>query len=441
MKPKSYTDIDVYNAANVSFIIDFYTSKSDNFLCEDLSVILNEYISLIPKYNTSYLEKEYNSEKSKYKLHICEGNYNYRKGQLQNLFNYLNEYTFTDNTSLIKTKLSFNHRVLNTLYEIKDININKFILSFDGYKVQNIFTENLKNPKVLSFDSLKRSKLISRTLNYNNLYETSDTSMFPICFNEYSYNYLTFNYIGGENVFENTEKIDNCLKYYIIETYKMLNTDGITIDNTKIMSINNDNIFMLETSNSPSNFVENYDNIYITVDLSNKEQSIKVYWDKIKESLFLIHNTNPNFKGFFNYDTDTNRCQLKEGSIKNGQFENFDFINCEIDHVSLNNCILIGNDIKNASICEGILYSDNNINNCIVNNAEVFLSNNFNDCKICSNKNNVFESNAENCIIKNMYVSNNSDLINTTVINTNKNTSCNNNNNFNIKDYNWLKSL
>ncbi|MEG1009987.1 MAG: hypothetical protein RSF67_09300, partial [Clostridia bacterium] len=256
MKPKSYTESDIFYSTRLSFEIDFYTSKSDIFLNEDFSVILNEYIFTVDKLDKSCLIKEYSAEKSKYILKISEGNYNYRIQQMEKILEYLNQYAYADFSSVIKTTLSYNYRTLNTIYEIKDINMSNYILNFNESKLFSMYENN--NPKFLSFESLKRSNNLSITNNnFNNLYESNNTKLFNIDFSNTPYNYITFNYISGKNIFDSFKNFNETLNYYILNTYNYINEGNLSINDKMLLDINAQNNFMTETNNSISKFVEN----------------------------------------------------------------------------------------------------------------------------------------------------------------------------------------
>lgn len=409
LKPKTYNITDVYNNTFVGFEIDFFTSKSDIFLCEDFSRLLNDDIKITNKnIHKSCLIKEYNYNKSKYKLVIHEGSYGIRLPQVKNVINYLKEFGYADNTSLLKTFISFNNRTLNTLFEIKDIKADNFINTINEDLFYDKFMDLHNNPYVMKFDVLHRLKgvIYASDIHKNHLYVMENCKMLGIDFSEVYYNKLCFNYIGGKDIFSDAELCEEVINKYILHTHDFLNSYEKNYDKHRINVLNVQNNIMSETYNSPSKFTEKYKDIKILVNLSNNDQIIKTSWNLIREQLFNLYNSCPTYKGSFNYDSDTNRCQLKDGIIHSCDLRNFDILDCEVNKSILSECVLVYNKMNACYISDSFLGNDNIINNSVLNNTNVKHTNNIKDSKMYANKDIIFDGSAYNTLFDNIKVSN-----------------------------------
>lgn len=408
LKPKTYNSIDVYNNTLIGFEIDFFTSKSDVFLCEDLSKFLCDDIKICNKYtNRSCLHKEYNSNISKYKLYIHEGSYGIRLPQVKNIINYLNEFGYADNTSILKTNISFNNRTLNTLFEIKNINADNFINTINEDFFYDKFIDLYNNPRVMKFDVLHRLKgvIYASDIHKNHLYVLENCKLLGVDFSESYYNKLGFNYIGGKDIFKDVNLCEEIINKYILHTHDFLNSYDKNYDKHRLNVLNVQNNIMSETYNSPSKFTEKYKDIKIFVNLSNNEQIIKSSWNLIREQLFNLYNSCPTYKGHFNYDSDTNRCQLKDGVIHSCDLKNYDIIDCEINKSILSECVLVYNKANACYISDSFLGNNNNIYNSVMNNTNVTESNIIKKGKLYAEKNVIFDGNAYDTLFDNINVS------------------------------------
>ena len=238
MIQKHFTIDEVFNNALIGLTFEFLSSKNYNFILEDLGRLSGKKISLTdnndinPTWSNAVLLKEYNSKKPRYQLKFDSQDYPSLNNLLPGILEWVNKNGELNEFTKLKVDLMFNNRNLDTMYSIDKMNKIKLILQMNEDELYKRFPDSKTSPFALSvknivpFDNLNIK--INSIDNINNSFNIPKNDYYAIDFTEQKYGKLSFNYIGGKNYAENTKNVVNTIKYYISETYQILNSDKVT---------------------------------------------------------------------------------------------------------------------------------------------------------------------------------------------------------------------
>ncbi|MGL5692128.1 MAG: hypothetical protein ACRDD8_15110 [Bacteroidales bacterium] len=424
-KPKSYTVDEVCNSTWLGFDISFKTNKATNILLEELSKILVSDVIITTDTNKipnthNLLCIEYKSTFSRYVLKIKYINYITVKMRLVSLVEYLNNICKSDKSSYMRVSMFYDHTTLKTPYKIGNMSKLNYILNFDEKYIHGLIG-NFKNPSALNVKNILpiQSVTISNTANMSdNLFDIPIADYYKIDLSNYAYNKITFNYIGGDKWMSIPSNVISVIDYYVIYTYQHL---------TKLSPTNDDYVRLLDVKhkfsnissvlNTPSSYLDHQESkLIISVDLSTNVEVLKTMWSRLYKNLFYLQFNNNVDKGYFNYDTESSRYQLKEARISDGILVDYDIIGCEISDCILVNCNIINSRITNSRITNSICSECTKYYGCYMVNNETECGCEIYDTIYINTKDKVFQGNAYNSVIKFCDISNVSQIDNETVV-------------------------
>jgi hypothetical protein len=404
-KAKSYSILEVCNWADIGIIWEFYSTKESAFIVSDLSkctsknIILTNETIYHPSYSNAILIREYEATKSRYQFHIAPQNYHSILPLIDSVTTWIAESAETSHDTQLKISLSFNHRHLDTLSSISNMNPSRLILKFDENFVYSRFPEQQKSPYALSIKKLATpvSNYINETeieKNINYILTTPQSEYYGINFSNYTRGILECNYIGGRDYASKAKEIKEILEYFIIKSYQSLNEedhDEFEKYEIKKMGARFSKIQMAYYD--PEIFINEYKDLKIYVDLKTSDQIIKTFWNTLRKPLFeMILNGNLQ-KGIINYDADLGIFQLKKTKIQGTYLKNVDFVNCEVSGI-FESCTFISTEITNSRIYNSKFIKGNKIINSYLEGASVNKENEITKCYVIN------EEEIINCPIK-----------------------------------------
>jgi len=406
---KSYSILEVLNNTMLGFVYEFYSSKKPEFIINDLSKLIGKNITLtsfdtyFPTQSNAILIKEYNAPKPKYRLNLAFERYSSILGTINNVTHWINETAETSHDTLMRVNLMFDHAALNTINTISKMQPSKLLLKFD----ENFVYDRFPAQKESAF-SLSTKKIIpvNTYINENSIITSiSEITSSPfadfygINFSDYTKGILQFNYIGGKDYAKNSKNITDVLEYCITKTYQSLNSAELNKDEIENIETISEEHRKLQYSFYNIDYALNeYKDIKISVNMSKDPQIIRTYWQMIRKPLFeAIFNSNLR-KGEFNFDTDTERGQIRNAKLTNVLLKNFDVVKCEIDGV-LENCNIWASKIDKSRICNSKLLSGNKIYNSYLKKVDANMDNSIFKSFII-NENEIINCKLSNTIIK-----------------------------------------
>ena len=420
MVPKNYTVKEVFNAADLSFVFEFYCSRDAMLLSKDLAKILGKQVVVttneeyLPTFTSSILLKEYDGNRPRYQLKTGYFQYNELNPMLSTLLMWLNEFASLDYSTNMKTRLSFNHSKLQTLSHISNMDPGKLILKINEEYLYDKFPEGKDSPFAMSIKKLVPLNTFANASNkiYNirNNFQIPMNEYYAIDFTDYTRGSIVFNYIMGEMYTDKVDKVFETLKYYIITTYQSLNESNYTKEErNELQKLTEDYHKMRASYFNPRRFLQEYENINVFVDLQSNEQVIVSNWDKIRTPLFELMFEADLKKGEFNWDSEAGVFQLKKAEIVGGTIKNFELVKCELDGCVLERVHAWHNTITNSRIAHSTLIENNKIEEAFLFQTRADRGNTINDSYI-SNNGEIINCKVNESIVKNAGIGKNAKL-------------------------------
>ena len=302
---------------------------------------------------------------------------------------------WTDQKCAIHLNVSFNGFKVNLKENLLNLNVLKFILSFDEEFIYTRFPNRKDSVYAKSIDNYYP---VNRFVFYEspdiidkNMYVLPNEKYYGINFSKIIKGYIEMRYLGGIGYENKTSKVLEILDYLINKLHDCLqNNETYTSDekdrlHKKLKSQKK----IVDSFSDPDRFLLNYPNIQLTVDMKGNIEIIKSYWTVIREILFDLIGDSGLRKGHLNFDTDISIFQLRDGVMKkanhiknmelfdcvvSGTLSNCSLFRCNIDSSRMDFCKCIdSNEILNSKIFSSDIKEDNYLNNCYVENPEEIM--------------------------------------------------------------------
>jgi hypothetical protein len=410
MRPREYTVQEVFSNTSLGLKFSFFSSKKTEFIAEDLSKLLAKQVVItgdeksIPSWSSAILLKEYNGKKPRYQLKLAQQDFLSLGSGMHGVLSWIKENAALDYSNTLSISLSFNHRNLQTLSSISNMDIGKMILKIDENFLYNKFPVMEKSPFSLS---VKKLVPFDGFMNISSSLSTLATSFkmpmdesYAIDFREQTMGILKFNYIGGPEYAEKPHEVNETIKYYILSTYQVLNTSGFTPDmKYELDKINERYSVIRRCYNEPEFFLKEFANLKVSVDLKKGEQVIKTHWDRIRTPLLKLIAESDLKEGYFNWDSDLGRFELNKCKINGIRLNGFNLVNCEVNGV-LENCHLWRTKLSNSRIRNSVIVSGNEIKTSLLEGCRADRSNTIERSYII-NKGEIINCKVNESIIKN----------------------------------------
>lgn len=407
-----FTDIKdhkIFTGVFIGFEFEFYSPLSRKELANKLGKILNKKIIPSNIYHSNIkvtdsifkLEPDYSGGKKMNELITGKLKYFEAINILIKVYKFINEYGFTNEKCGVHINISLNEFSLDLKCKTENLNIFKFILNFDEDEILKMFPNKDSIQKIYKnsvYYIFPRNKMLSNydmsTIeNMNHLdFIFPKSKYFGINFNKLSSTdggYLEVRYIGGKDYQKKLDETIKVINYTILKLYEVLsnNYSYSQIEKNEISIILKKQKDLLYSIKTPDIQKFNYKDLKIYVDLIQEPHILNLHYDQIRNKLIELMLYGNVKNGILNYDTNTNKLQVKDVTIKNGfmlndfeffdcqlegDFENCKFHNCKINSSRIiNSDILTNNEIKKSYIKDCFFNSyDNNIKDCFLSNEK-----------------------------------------------------------------------
>ena len=414
MKARTYSLNEVFDSTYLGFIFEFYCSKEPSFIVEDFKKILGKNIILTnnetikPTFSSSILLKEYDGKRPRFQFKVGLQKYNEISAFLNTILFWINENAYLNNSTLLKVNLDFNFNQLKTLSTISNMDIGKLILKINEDYIYERFIEMTDNPHALS---IKKLIPYNMTINASNIVDIRNQFKFPIA-NFYGVNLvkqtlgdISFNYIGGPKYSEKIKEIYEILKYYIVTTYQVINTNEfLSSDVHELNKLTEEYRTFRKCYYNPKRFLDLYKDISVFIDLNNSPNLIETQWFQIRDVLSKIILECNIKKCKFNWDTSEGTFQIKNAEIKNCLIKDLHIIDSKISGV-IESCQIWKSEINNSRIIKSTLIIENKVSNCYIENTRADRYNKINESFIFNNGE-IINCDVNNSIIKNAGIGN-----------------------------------
>lgn len=296
---------------------------------------------------------------------------------------WIKENGFTTDRSGIHLNISFNKSMFgpNFLTQLEPL---KFILDFDEAYIFKLFPDRENNvyAKTIKFvePANKQSFYFSNLIKPHDL-KTPSEKYYGVNFLKLQKNYLEFRYLGGKDYEKRTNDIIDLLDHFILSLFKSANEKTFTEKNkVELIKILKKNEKINNAYLSYDNFKHNFPDIGLLIDLDTDLRRLNMYWDKIRDTIYIILADGGMKKGLINYDSDTSRVQIKNAQLPACfKMEGIDIIDCKISG-RLDKCDIFNSTLDNVEIWTCNIFDNSKLINCRIDDTYVNRSCYLKDC-------------------------------------------------------------
>ena len=406
---KSYTQAEVLDSAKIGFEFEFYSSLDvfetarsiGNFVKKRVVVPLSMstmgapkplYHSPVTPTDTIFkLEPDYSGGKKMCELVTGPMAYSEARNILIKVFEWIQSNGYTNERCSIHVNMSIDHDKVPTTFTIPNLNIAKFILSFDEDKIFSSFPKRKDSVYARSIKSIRPNRVLFYTPKLEDFSRATltlpaDEKYYGVNFLKAEKGYLEYRYLGGADYERKAKTILDIINYFALHLYDTLNFAGYTDkekDSFKKMMDLDKKIY--EGFVKYESFQKMFPDIEVTVDMNKDVQVLTSLWGNIRDKIYDLIITGKMSKGKFNYDSEMGKFQLKDTKLKNCKLSQMEFINCELEGV-IHNSAFYNCDIKNSRLQDCDLAQANKVYFSKVAECQLHVGNTCEDCFIENKK-------------------------------------------------------
>lgn len=406
---KNYTKEEVLSGLKLGFEFEFYSSIDVFETAKSLAKYLKKRVVVPlslsdinnpkPLYHSPVnptseifkLEPDYSGGKKMCELVTGPMKYSEARNVFIKAFEWIQSNGYTNERCSVHVNLSIDGDIIPTRVNIQNLNIPKFILSFDENKIFDKFPSRKDSVYARSIKQLRPNKVLFYSpsledFSRSTLNLPSDEKYYGVNFLKAEKGYLEYRYLGGQGYEKKAKIILDLIEYFGIHLYDTLNSVGYTdkeVSEFKKMLDLDKSIY--EGFVKYADFVKKFKDIKVTVDMNDDPQVVESYWGNIREKLYDVIVTGKVSKGEFNYDAEVGRFQLKNTKLTNCKLTEMEFVSCTIEGV-IDRSWFFDCKIKNSRLQECKLNKGNTVDFSKVAECELHMSNVLNDCYIENKK-------------------------------------------------------
>jgi hypothetical protein len=351
------------------------------------------------------LEPDYSGGKTMCELVTGPMKYTEARNVIIKVLEWISNNGYTTERCSIHVNISIDDVQLPTIFDIKNMNVLKFILSFDEENVYSVFPKRRDSVYARSIKEILPNKsafFINKdsTVYSRNAFQTPFEKYYGVNFLKLEKNYLEYRYMGGADYEKKTKKILDLVSYFITHMHSVLNFMDFTSSEVREFKK------MIEKQNKISqafvkyaSFKKEFPDIKVTLDMNDNDDVLEGVWINLRDKLFEIIVSGGMTKGEFNLDSEIGRFQLKSTKLKNCRLTDLEIIDCELEGV-MDRCSFYGCKIKNSRIGFSVFPKGNTVDFSKIVESPLHVENACNDCFI-ENKSNIINCQVVRGVIRN----------------------------------------
>lgn len=419
---KNYTKTEVLAAARIGYEFEFYSSFDVIKTARELAKTLKKRVvvpmnmatlgepkplyhsSVTPSSSIFKLEPDYSGGKK-----MCElitGPLDYADGRnvMIKVFDWIKENGYTTERCSIHLNISIDEVKMPTRFKVENLNLLKFILSFDENMIHKAFPDRAESVYARSIKEIYPNNIFfyqedTPVITANNFNLPSE-KYYGVNFLKREKGYLEYRYLGGKDYENKATKILSILEYCVLHLHDTLNFTEYSKDDERYFK----DLYKKQASLAKpfikyELFKKAFPKVELTVDLGNEDMILQTYWNNFREKLFSLIVRGGLKEGRFNYDTELSKYQLLGAKIKNCKIDFMEFISCEVEGV-IQNSAFYKCKVSNSRITECSAPVDNVFSFCKIAEVPLHASNTCNDCFI-ENRNQLINCAVNRGVIRN----------------------------------------
>jgi len=417
MKAKNYTKEEILNSALLGLEFEFYSKLKDTDISRGIGKMLGKRVVIPlsvsavgekpkPLYHSPIavtdkifkLEPDFSGGEGMYELVTGPMPLPEARKLLIKVLDWIDQYGYTNDRCSIHANLSFDYGKIEPTLEIENLEVLKFVLSFDEGPVYKAFPTREHSVYARTIQSIIPNSFFfydsvpSDFAVMNNLL-VPEEKYFGINFTKREKGYLEFRYMGGKDYEKKPKKILDTIDHFGLSFFNVINNPEYTKEERdKLKKIFKKHAKIVDSFSDYEKFMKDFKDIEVSVDLNKDPQVVKTFWIRIRERIFDLMVNSGFKKGRVNLDTDFGRIQLAGAELKDARIKSMDLVDCKIEGV-INHCSLYFCEIANSRVkdCEAmkdnkfigskveevVLHATNTCDNCFINNAGTSIN-----CKV-----------------------------------------------------------
>ena len=421
---KVYRPDEILSAANIGVEFEFYSNLENHIeTARSISKFIGKRVvvpmalsnikepkpiyhsSVTPSDTIFKLEPDFSGGKKMCELVTGPMKYAEARVIIIKVLEWISNNGYTTERCSIHANISINGVELPTLFQIKDMNVLKFMLSFDESKVYDVFPKRKNSVYARSIKEIKPNSsaffINPNTTVYNrNAFSIPDEKYYGVNFLKLEKGYLEYRYMGGLDYENKTKRILDLISYYVLHLQEVLNfikyEDNEIRDFKKIVA---EQKLIGDAFIKFKDFKKLFPDIKVTYDMNENDDVIEGTWTNLREVLFKIISSGKMRKGEFNFDSEIGRFQLKSTKLSNCKISDIEFIDCQIEGI-FERCFFYNTEVKNSRITFSTFAKGNTIVFSKVIESPLYVENICNDCFI-ENKTNIINCEVNRGVIRN----------------------------------------
>jgi hypothetical protein len=421
---KSYAEEEILAAAKLGLEFEFYSNLEDvvetarsiaKYIGKRVVVPMamstfNEpkplYHSPVQPSDTIFkLEPDYSGGKKMCELVTGPMKYSDARNIVIKVMEWISNNGYTNERCSIHANISIDPNLMPTRFGIPNLNILKFLLSFDEERVYEVFPKRRDSVYSRSIKEIRPNSSVffispESSIYSKEAFKVPSEKYYGVNFLKAEKGYLEYRYMGGADYEKKTKKILDLIEYYIEHLHGVLNfadyNDGEKRAFQKLIDGQNK---VASAFVKYADFVKVFPDIKVSLDMNDAPEVIEAVWPNIREKLFGFIVSGKMQKGEFNYDAELGRFQLKGTKLKNCRIMEVEFVDCEIEGV-LERCAFYNCKIKHSRLSFCTFSKGNVVDFSKVNESPLHVDNILNDCFI-ENKTNIINCEINRGVIRN----------------------------------------
>jgi hypothetical protein len=419
---KNYTKTEVLEAGKIGFEFEFYSSMEVIKTARDLGKFLKKRIvvpmnvstlgepkplyhsPIQPSGNVFKLEPDYSGGKKMCELVTGPLPYPEARNILIKMFEWISSNGYTTERCSIHLNISIDGIKLPTRFKVENMNVLKFILSFDENFIYKDFPGRKDSVYARSIKEIYPNSIFlndssSPVISANN-FKLPDEKYFGVNFLKKEKGYLEYRYVGGKDYEKKGKKILDILEYCILHLHDVLNfTEYTKSEENYFKELYKKTAALTKPFIKYESFKKAFPKLEVSIDLNTDDTIVQTYWNNIREKLFSLILHGGLKEGKFNYDTELSKHQLLGAKVRNCKITYMEFISCDIEGV-ISNSTFYKCKLQNSRITDCDAPVDNKFIFCKVSEVPLHASNYCEDCFI-ENKKQLINCEVKGGVIRN----------------------------------------
>ena len=389
-------DKSFFYSARIGFEFEFYSSFSKTEVAEKLGGFIGKSIRVFNRYHSMFkpnshtfkLESDFSGGVKMMELVTGPMNYFEAIPVLIRILKWIDQFGYTDDKCALQFGLDFDRDKYPLITVFRNLNPLKFVLSVDEDYIWERFPDR-KN--CIYAKSIKRINPVNRFVNGGNSmmvdrnsYSVHTEKNMGVNLLKLEQGYIEIRYMGGKDYQKKYTTIKEVIDYIIVTTFNCLrDNDSFTPGEVSELKSIIDGIYRSsETFIDTETFIRNYPDLKVFIDLKNDIQTLKSFFNSIKDILYHLIVDNGITSGYLNYDTQISRFQLKDGITSRANLlKELDLIDCEITG-NIANCRIFGSKLDGCQIEDSSFVSNTTTMNSKITDCDLNPTNHFENCYI-----------------------------------------------------------